>query len=143
MYAVESDIALEMLAVKEGYRYEYQGDCVQPVWYKTLEKTIYNFFTAFSMKYFPLLNGTFSCGKSTALIETCRLIAQNLVTRNITSVSEPKVIEKVSFHSISIINKLGFNATRSKLCTILNINIYLVANQRCCLLGFVAMPKCH
>ena len=98
MYALESDIALEMLAVKEGYRYEYQGDCVQPVWYKTLEKTIYNFFTAFSMKYFPLLNGTFSCGKSTALIETCRLIAQNLVTRNITSVSEPKVIEKVSFH---------------------------------------------
>ena len=99
MYAVESDIALEMLAVKEGYRYEYQGDCVQPVWYKTLEKTIYNFFTAFSMKYFPLLNGTFSCGKSTALIETCRLIAQNLVTRNITSVSEPKVIEKVTFRT--------------------------------------------
>ena len=95
MYAAESDIALEMLAVKEGYRYEYQGDCVQPVWYKTLEKTIYNFFTAFTMKYFPLLNGTFSCGKSTALIESCRLIAQNLVTRNITSVSEPKVIEKV------------------------------------------------
>ena len=95
MYAAESDIFIEMLAVKEGYRYEYQGDCVQPVWYKTLEKTIYNFFTAFTMKYFPLLNGTFSCGKSTALVETCRLIAQNLVTRNITSVSEPKVIEKV------------------------------------------------
>ena len=96
MYAADSDIALEMLAVKEGYRYEHQGDCVQPVWYKTLEKTIYNFFTAFTMKYFPLLNGTFSCGKSTALIETCRLIAQNLVTRNVTSVSEPKVIEKVN-----------------------------------------------
>ena len=96
MYSAESDIFIEMLAIKEGYRYEYLGDCVQPVWYKSLEKTIYNFFTAFTMKYFPLLNGTFSCGKSSALVETCRLIAQNLVTRNITSVSEPKVIEKVN-----------------------------------------------
>ena len=111
MYAVESDIALEMLAVKEGYRYEYQGDCVQPVWYKTLEKTIYNFFTAFSMKYFPLLNGTFSCGKSTALIETCRLIAQNLVTRNITSVSEPRVIEKVNSFSIPKVIQLSLNTS--------------------------------
>ena len=92
----ESDISIEMLAIKEGYRYEYLGDCVQPVWYKTLEKTIYCFFTAFTMKYFPLLNGTFSCGKATALVETARLIAQNLVSRTITSISEPNVIEKVS-----------------------------------------------
>ena len=115
MYAAESDIALEMLAVKEGYRYEYQGDCVQPVWYKTLEKTIYNFFTAFTMKYFPLLNGTFSCGKSTALIESCRLIAQNLVTRNITSVSEPKVIEKVILLIELILDKTIFR-TLDNLC---------------------------
>ena len=45
MYAAEEGICIEMLAIKEGYRFEYQGDCVQPVWYKTLEKTIYNFFT--------------------------------------------------------------------------------------------------
>ena len=47
-----------MLAIKEIYRYEYLGDCTQPVMYKSMERTIYNFISSYAMKvtryYFKL-----------------------------------------------------------------------------------------
>ena len=56
-YSTETDISFEMLAIKEVYRYEYLGDCTQPVMYKSMERTIYNFISSYAMKvtrYFVL-----------------------------------------------------------------------------------------
>lgn len=84
-----------MLSIKEGYKFEYLGDLAQPVLYKTLERTIYSLFLAYTMKFFPLLNGSFSSGKSTCLMEAARMIAQNLTVRNMTCLSEASTIEMV------------------------------------------------
>ena len=54
------------------------------VWDKNLEKSIYTFLTAFTLKYFPILKGSFSSGKSSTIMEVCRMLAQNLITRPIT-----------------------------------------------------------
>ena len=94
-YSVEGDITVEMLALKESYKYEYLGDCVQPVWYTSMERTIYNFFSSYIMKYFPLLKGSFSTGKSTTVVEAARLVGQNLVSRSTSCLSQPDMIEMV------------------------------------------------
>ena len=81
-YSNEGDVSFEMLAIKESYRYEYLGDCTQPVWYKNFERTIYSFFSSYAMKHFPVLKGGFSSGKSTVVHEVARLLGQNLVSED-------------------------------------------------------------
>jgi hypothetical protein len=54
------------------------------VWDKTLEKAIYTFLTAFTLKYFPIFKGKFSSGKLTTISEVSRMLAQNLIVRPIT-----------------------------------------------------------
>ena len=59
-YSTDTDIVFEMLAIKEIYRYEYLGDYTQPVMYKNMERTIYNFISSYAMKVFPVLKGGYS-----------------------------------------------------------------------------------
>ena len=49
-----------------------------------MEKSIYSFLTAFTLKFFPILKGNFSTGKWTTISEVCRMLAQNLIVRPIT-----------------------------------------------------------
>ena len=93
---MDGDISFEMLAIKESYRYEYLGDCSQPVWYRSLERTIYNFLSSYAIKYFPVLKGGYSSGKTTCIKEAARLMGQNLVCRTITYLTDYNILELVS-----------------------------------------------
>ncbi len=88
-YMVEQDVVVEMLLIKEKYFYEYLGDCVHQVWTRSFEKSMYTFFTAFSLKNFPLIKAHSSSGKHVLVQEVSRILAQNLIVRPVTPMTTP------------------------------------------------------
>ena len=65
------------------------------VWDKALEKAIYTFLTAFTLKIFPIFKGKFSSGKVTTISEVSRMLAQNLIIRPITPMTTSEGLQLV------------------------------------------------
>lgn len=91
-YVVEGDVVIEMLIVKEKYLYEYLGDCSHQVWDRFFEKSMYTFLTAFSLKQFPLMQGTTASGKHVLVQEVARILAQNLMIKPVTPMTSTAML---------------------------------------------------
>jgi len=75
---------------------------VVPVWTNNLEKSVYTFLTAFSLKYFPIFNGRFATGKNTTITEVARMLAQNLIIRPVTPMTTSEGLQMVKLDHFTI-----------------------------------------